>query len=302
MQSSTATGKISLDHIYTQPDPRDYFTTLRRLEYQIPQQAQPFFRALVDEYKTVTGTPLPTVLDIGSSYGINAALMKCGATMDDLYDRYAGPDAAALDRVALLDRDRALVRSRRDPGVRFTGLDASGEALAYALAAGFLDDAVHADLEENDPTPMQRARLSRADLVVSTGCVGYVTERTLARVIEAQDGRRPWMAHFVLRMFPFDSVEDVLDSAGYTTTRYERLFPQRRFATPDERADVLDTLRAEGVDPAGRETEGWFYARLFVSRPRDAAGRAIIDLAPASSAATGGTAAIPHTKERREHD
>ncbi|WP_019633473.1 hypothetical protein [Actinomadura atramentaria] len=281
------TGKISLDHIYSQPDPRGYFGTLRELEYGIPGLAQPHFRALADEYRAATGGPAAVILDIGCSYGVNAALMKCGATMDDLYDRYAGPGADDLDRAALVERDRAFLRARRVPGApSFTGLDASRDALDYGLAAGFLDDAVHADLETRDPTPGQRARLARADLVVSTGCIGYVTERTIARVVEAQDGRRPWMAHFVLRMFPFEPVADVLDRAGYTTVSDERLFAQRRFATDDERSDVLDTLAARGIDPTGHETDGRFYARLHVSRPRTAAERAIIDLAPRPRAAS----------------
>ncbi|WP_067476490.1 class I SAM-dependent methyltransferase [Actinomadura hibisca] len=274
------TGKISLDHIYSQPDPRSYFGTLRPLEYQIPQLAKPHFAALAREYResrpvsqhTVLDTNVSdtTVLDIGCSYGINAALARCDATMDELYERYAGPDAARRDRAALLAHDREMVAARDGGGVRFVGLDASGDALAYALAAGFLDDAVHADLESADPTEEQRRRLA-ADLVVSTGCLGYVTHRTIARVLEAnaEAGRRPWMAHFVLRMFPFDPVEDLLDAAGYRTERSELLFKQRRFATGEEQALVLDTLSDLGVDPGGLETDGWFYARLYLSRPRN---------------------------------
>ncbi|MFC9974363.1 class I SAM-dependent methyltransferase [Spirillospora sp. NPDC127200] len=268
------TGKISLDHIYAQPDPRAYFGTLRPLDYQIPQLAKPHFAALVREYRETRPVPEPTVLDIGCSYGINAALARCDATMDELYERYAGPDAALRDRAALLARDREMVGARGRGGARFVGLDASGDALAYALAAGFLDDAVHADLESADPTEEQRRRLA-ADLVVSTGCLGYVTGRTIARILEANSGAGngagglPWMAHFVLRMFPFDPIEDLLDAAGYRTERSERLFRQRRFAGAEEQALVLDTLSDLGVDPGGLETDGWFYARLYLSRPRN---------------------------------
>ena len=48
MQLDT-TGKIQLDHIYTQPDPRDYFRTLRELGYCIPQLAKPYFTAMFRE-------------------------------------------------------------------------------------------------------------------------------------------------------------------------------------------------------------------------------------------------------------
>ncbi|GGQ07651.1 SAM-dependent methyltransferase [Actinomadura coerulea] len=265
-----ATGKISLDHIYTSPDPRAYFGTLRELDYDIPELAKPHFQRLIAEYREARGVPVPTVLDIGCSYGINAALLNHGATMAELYDRYGGPDALGYTRARLLARDRELVRSRETTSrLRFLGLDASDSALSYALEAGFLDGAVHADLENGEPTAGQRAQLAATDLVISTGCLGYVTERTISRVVEAHGERRPWMAHFVLRMFPFDPVAEVLAAAGYTTVRHDGLFRQRRFATPQEQALVLDRLAEVGADPSGLETGGWFYAQLYVSRPRD---------------------------------
>ncbi|MGH3239265.1 MAG: class I SAM-dependent methyltransferase [Spirillospora sp.] len=262
------TGKISFGDIYTQPDPRAYFSTLRDLDYNIPELAKPHFRGLIAEYREARRVPVPTVLDIGCSYGINAALVKYGATMVDLYDRYSGLDAHRHTRGSLLTRDRELVRSvDRASSVRFLGLDASAEALSYALEAGFLDGAVHADLENGEPTGEQGVQLAETDLVISTGCLGYVTERTISRVLGAHAERRPWMAHFVLRMFPFDAVAETLAAAGYDTVRRDGLFRQRRFATQEEQSLVLDRLAGVGVDPSGLETDGWFYAQLYISRP-----------------------------------
>jgi SAM-dependent methyltransferase len=260
-------GKASLDHIYTQPAPRTYFATLRKLDYCIPQLAKPHFSRLVNQLRTVR--PAVTVLDIGCSYGINGALLRCDATMDELYERYVGADASAQTRDSLLARDRALVAERRRPdGPRFVGLDVADDALSYARSAGFVDDAVSADLEHLDPTEEQRERLATADLVISTGCIGYITEQTIGRVVRAGGDRPPWMAHFVLRMYPFDPIEECLAGLGYTTVRDERLFKQRMFVSPEEQAQVLETLAEVGVDPRGLEADGWLYARLFISRPR----------------------------------
>ncbi|WP_405661694.1 class I SAM-dependent methyltransferase [Streptomyces sp. NBC_01166] len=262
-----ASGKVSLDHIYTAPDPRTYFQVLRPLGYCVPQLAKPYFDKLVKEYRETEQVAVPRVLDIGCSYGINAALLKYDATMDELYARYDGSGPGT--RAGLLERDRDLSRSRSPAqALRFTGLDASAEALAYAHEAGFLDDTVNADLEAGDPTPAQRDLLAGTDLVISTGCIGYVTERTLTRVVDAQDGRLPWMAHFVLRMFPFDPVEKALEELGYRTTRVDGFFKQRRFAGPQERQGVLDSLAAADVDASGLEEEGWLYAQLHLSRPQ----------------------------------
>ncbi|POX40556.1 methyltransferase type 12 [Streptomyces sp. Ru73] len=268
------TGKVSLDHIYTQPDPRAYFTVLRTLDYCVPQLAKPYFAKLLKEYREEHRVVVPKVVDIGCSYGINAALLKYDVSMDELYARYGGDGPAALSREELLARDRELSRARRPAHpTRVVGLDASANALSYARQAGFLDDTVHADLENDDPTPEQRARLAGADLVFSTGCIGYVTERTLTRVVRAQGGHRPWMAHFVLRMFPFEPVERALAGLGYETVRADGVFKQRRFASPEEQTLVLDTMAAAGVDATGLEAEGWLYAQLYVSRPYGPAAR-----------------------------
>lgn len=252
-------GKISLDHIYTQPDPRGYFGTLRELDYQIPQVAKPYFASLIEEYRNANQRPVPTVLDIGCSYGINAALLKCDMTMGELYDRYTDCDDKSRDELLADDQ-----RLTGNDGLRFLGLDTSQWALSYATEAGFLDGAIHADLEANDPTERQRAQFAETDLVISTGCLGYVTEKTIAKVIH--DGR-PWMAHFVLRMFPFEPIAETLAAEGYETMRVDRVFKQRRFATQEEQSLVLDTLSTAGVDPRGLETDGWLYAQLYLSRP-----------------------------------
>jgi hypothetical protein len=259
------TGKVSFDDIYTRPDPRAYFRTLRGLDYRIPQLAKPHFRSLIDEYSSVSGVQSPQVVDIGSSYGINAALLRCDATMSELYERYSGQEPRTTDD--LLARDRDLVASRSGAHARFLGLDVSEPALAYGTKAGFLDEGVFADLESNDPTADQRAQLTGTDLVISTGCLGYVGVPTISRVVAAT-GRTPWMAHFVLRMFPFDPIADALAGFGYHTVRIDGMFQQRRFISTQEQEQVLDTLAGVGVDPSGWEADGWFYAQLYLSRPR----------------------------------
>jgi predicted TPR repeat methyltransferase len=257
-----STGKASFDHVYTEPDPRSYFATLLELDYQLPQLAKPYFAKLIEERDR------PTVLDIGCSYGINAALYRCDTTMDALADHYAEPAATRLDRAGLVERDRAFLRSRgRAPGVRFVGLDVAAPALDYAKEAGFLDEAVHADLEHDALTEPQRELLARADLVFSTGCIGYVTERTIATIAGLPGGRRPAMAHFVLRMFSYEPVAESLAGLGYGTVAVAGVFKQRRFASAQEQEQILDALRAAGVEPHELETEGWLCAQLYLSHP-----------------------------------
>lgn len=281
-----ATGKVSLDHVYNQPDPRAYFRTLRTLDYQLPQLAKPYFSKVIDECRESRPERPLRVLDVGCSYGVNAALLKFDLAMEELYDRYAPDSGLTVDprgRAELVDGDRALARARGGAtDLEVIGLDASGPALDYALDASFLDDALHADLESRDPTGPERASLTGVDLVISTGCLGYVTGRTLTRIVTAASPDAahragapaggngpglPWMAHFTLRMFPFDPIAETLARFGYQTEAVDRVFKQRRFASDRERDQVLTTLAGVGVDPTGLEADGWLYAQLFLSRP-----------------------------------
>lgn len=252
-----STGKTSFDDVYTGTDPRPFFGTLGEFDYLMPQVAKPYFAELIEEHEATT------VLDVGCSYGVNAALYRCDTTMDALGEHYTSEEASRLDRAGLLAHDRALPRVR---DVRFIGLDNSAPALEYAHAAGFLDETVHADLERDEPTERQRVLLDGADLVISTGCVGYVTEKTIARVAGQ---RRPPMAHFVLRMFSYEPIAASLSALGYDTVGVEGVFRQRRFASAQEREQILDAVRDTGRELHELENDGWLCAQLYLSRPSD---------------------------------
>ncbi|WP_245717279.1 class I SAM-dependent methyltransferase [Nocardia jejuensis] len=257
------TGKASFDDIYERPDPREYYARMSELDYRIPELAKPHFQQLIEDHHAATGIAAPTVLDIGCSYGVNAALLRLDVGMKDLVASYGTQSTAELvarDREVLAEGDLL-------PNVRFLGMDASGPALKYAQDAGFLHGIVHADLESADPTEEQRALLASADLVISTGCVGYVTDATLLRVARAHGGKLPWMAHFVLRMFSFEPIAAQLATLGYRTELAPGVFQQRRFASDDEQSGVLNTLEANGIDTEGLESDGWLYAQLYLSRP-----------------------------------
>jgi hypothetical protein len=196
---------------------------------------------LIQKFRRLRRILASKILDIDCSYDINAALLKCDVTMDELYERYCGLDARAQTRSTLLARNRELVRSRnRLKRTRFVGLDISRSALSYAHLAGFLDGVVHADPEERDPMEQQREQFVGTDFVASTGCLGYVSDRTISRVVSASEERKPWRAHFVLRMFPPPAV---------------------------------------GVYSVDLEADGWLCAQLYIFRPRGTKGCAVVDVA-----------------------
>ena len=265
------TGKIDLSNIYDRPDPRSYYSTLRRLDYIIPEVAKPVFQGIISKFRRTRDKGRVRILDVGCSYGINAAILKGDLEMEDLYSFYDPGIVAGAKRSELVERDRQLMQDLvKDRELDVVGLDASEEAIRYAVDAKLLNNGIAADLENGRPSPEEADVLRGTDLVISTGCVGYVTESTFERILEANAPRRPWMAHLVLRMFPFDGIEKVLKKFGYVTEKVEtQTYLQRQFASQEERRQVLNRLEGLGIDPRGLEADGWYHAEAFISCPEE---------------------------------
>jgi carnitine O-acetyltransferase len=265
-------GKIDLNGIYDRPDPRDYYQTLINLEYRIPDEAAPVFRSTIDEMRSVRRRKTLTILDVGCSYGVNAAILKHGQSMPELFSAYSARQSGALSRQDLIARDRDFYRSGSgDRDLRIVGLDVAARAVGYARQAGILDGGVSADLETQSPTPEETALLAPTDLVTSTGAIGYVGAPTFDHILDACS-RQPWFALFALRMFPVDAIAATLASRGYAVFKLAgRTFKQRRFAGRTEFNEVLANLDTLGIDPARLETEGWYHAEFYFAHPSDEA-------------------------------
>ncbi len=271
------TGKLSLDGVYNRPDPRDYFSTLKKLDYFVPELAKPCFAQLLEAKRAVKGSPEAKIIDVGCSYGVNAALLKHGLSMDDLYTLYA--EAAPLGRNVLLARDKALFAGAADNDLSVVGIDSSEPAVNYALEVGMMDDGFAANLEKEDLTRAEARSVEDADMIISTGCVGYVTKTSLDQLIDANVSHRPWMANFVLRMFDYTPIEEMMAEHGYVTEKLEGAsFRQRRFVSDEEHQHVIDNLAARGLAPKADERNGWYLAELYVSRPVEEASAPITQI------------------------
>jgi len=265
-------GKANFDDIYHAPDPREYFRVLVGLDYIIPDLAKGVFRSLIENCDTSPGRP-PTVVDVGSSYGINSAVIDYPLDIVRLARRYAQPEVYTLapDALRVLD-GHYFAAWPRLTRARFIGVDTSVPAVSYAQAVGLLDGAVTTNLEQSDPSVADRALLREADLIITTGCVGYVTAKTFRRILDCQVSGRPrTVASFVLRMYPYSEIEAELSRAGLVTEKLDGVtFVQRRFSSTAELEATLQRLEAMGIDPSGKEADGLLHAELFVSRPADA--------------------------------
>jgi SAM-dependent methyltransferase len=265
-------AKANMDHIYDRRDPRAYFRELKKLNYKIPGAAKPVFQNLISALQRRRREPV-CVLDIGCSYGVNAALLKHDLSMPELYRHWGQERLAEATSEEVIEYDQRFFEQLEEPeNIEVIGLDQAENAVEFAQEVGLLNEGLALNLEtEALPEPVKE-ELASVDLVTSTGCVGYVTEKTFDQLLPAitQD-QKPWFANFVLRMFPFDAIEETLDHWGYVTEKLEgETFVQRSFACSEEQEQVLEQLREAGVDPTGKEDQGYLLAEFYLSRPAEA--------------------------------
>lgn len=261
-------GKADFAAIYGAPDPREYYRVLSGLDYIIPDLARPVFRALDDALARKRGRAAK-IVDLGCSYGVNAALLRLPLDLQRLAKRYSTPELQTIstEELVRLDRHYFLGWPARSQAT-VIGIDVSAPAVRYARDVGLIDHAIVADLERDALAIEDEALLVDADLVISTGCVGYVTARSFERLLEAATAEKAWIASFVLRMFDYDGIAAALDRFGLVTEKLEGVtFVQRRFNSETELSATLEALARRGIDPAGKESEGLLHAELYVSRP-----------------------------------
>jgi hypothetical protein len=267
-------GKANFDHVYDLPDPRGYFMTLGTLDYRAPEHGSHVFSSLLRSMRR-DDEVAPRILDLCCSYGVNAALLKCDLTLDDLYARYGSKDLRDLscEELAAADSDFYAGRLKATPP-EIVGTDAAANAVSYALRTGLLDAGTGENLEQDEPTWDLRRSARGARLVTVTGGVGYIWQRTFDRALycvarnDPDAENAPWVAAFAVRFVDYTPIATVLSEHGLVTEKLStRTFAQRRFEDAGEREHVLRQLSAAGIDPAGKEETGWYHADLYLSRP-----------------------------------
>lgn len=262
-------AKASFDDIYVKLDPRAYFSVLGSLDYSIPDLARPIVRQIADAWRRIHERDA-TLLDLGSSYGINAALHRFPLTFDMLRRRYARRAMLELTPAEINGLDRQYFQAW--PRVREEKLvvtDISVPAVNYAVTAGIADAGIAGSFEDKAPSADAAVALADVDIIMSTGCVGYVTERSFENLIDVMR-RPPWVVSFVLRMFDYEAVAQSLAKRGLITEKLDSAaFVQRRFHSSQEANAVLELLERRGIDATGLEAEGLLFAELYLSRPAE---------------------------------
>ncbi|MDQ2709563.1 MAG: hypothetical protein M3Z25_18920 [Actinomycetota bacterium] len=264
----TGEQKADFNEIYVRPDPREYFRALVPLDYQVPQRALPIFESVLAA--SARARRPRSVLDVCCSYGINAALLRCAVRLRELGARYTDPELDDLSSAELAKADQAFYQDRlRRPGLSVVGLDVSAPAIDYAVSAGLLTAGWAEDLESSEPSAALVEGLRDVGLIICTGGVGYIGADTFDRLLRAvPDPQNLWLAIFVLRVFSYDEIAATFALHGLVTDKIPDVtFKQRRFADHAEYEAANHDIVLRGLDPTGKEADGWYHAECFLTRP-----------------------------------
>ncbi|WP_244604720.1 MULTISPECIES: class I SAM-dependent methyltransferase [Mesorhizobium] len=266
VRSSIQGVKHDFSGAYNRKWPHAYFRAHLALDYMLPDRAKPVFERIFADYRRVRNKAKLKIIDIGCSYGVNAALLRADLDLDDLYAAYSSGSLSGRHEI----EHRAFFRNRglRDD-IQFVGVDPSFRAIRYARNQGLLEAGIPANLETGDLTIKERCALADADIIISTGCVGYATDRTFARVYDASAASRPWVVVFAMHPFSYDDIAAALRGYGLETRSVDRFRQrQRRFSTPTERQAILTAMTQLGIEDRLERTTGYVYASCYISAPR----------------------------------
>jgi len=270
-------AKACFDNVYTAPTPHAYIAMMAKNGYEIGEQARPYCLAAAELLEEHTEDAWPVqMLDIGCSYGMGSAFVRYGCSFDEMVAFFS--TRAPQDYHAACEAVRAWLNVTPSPhDVRCVGLDSSTPAIRFAMKAGLLDGGIARDFENPEivPNAEERSWLRSCNLLISTGAIGYLTDRTMAHVVrhigkDHPSKFGPLAVLTILRMFDATPIRDVFEKHGF---RFEKvpgiMLPQRRFTDEKERKGVLKILHDKRIDTSEWEDRGKQFAELFIAAHPD---------------------------------
>ena len=264
--------KKDFTDIYTQNSPYEYLNEMRNLHYRIPDFTKPLYESLAEQLYQNLNRPI-NILDLGSGYGINSALLTFDLTMSDLDNFFL-----KNEKPPTIEQTKQFFAQQphRNSKLNFYHIDISAPALKFSEKAGLCKGSLCVNLENDNPNMPEE--FLPIDLVIATGCVGYIGYRSFGRLFEilneyqakvesTQRSPRitPIFAFSILRIFPIDKITRAFDYYGFTLKKSEmEPICQRRFVNEDEMQQTMSLLQDNGIATSNLEETGSLFADFYV--------------------------------------
>ena len=263
--------KASFYAAYTALTPHRYLHNMTAVDYRMADYMNPFLTAVVDASVPPSTQRPVRILDLGCSYGVSGALLKTDCSYQELakFFRY---ETSSEYSSCVTESKRWLESHVGREDVEVVGFDSSAEAIRFATASRMIDKGITRNLEENESelTEDERSLIRQCDVLLSTGVIGYVTEKTVSPILDefGHDVRGPLGAvaiMSVLELFDPEPIAESFAEHGYRFGQLPIRMPQRRFVDEEEREGVLAALRDRGEPTAVQDSEDHMFASLCVA-------------------------------------
>ena len=263
--------KKDFTDIYGQKFPNDYLEEMRRLHYRIPNKTKSFYLSLAEQLYKRLARPI-NILDIGSSYGINAALMKHDLEMSDLDDFFLKRENASMEQTK-----QFFEKLPSNNHLKFYQIDISDPALQFSEEVKLCKKGICVNLETES---FSINEIPSFDMIIATGCIGYIGYKAFSNLfvlIKKQQTKfsqseidKPIFAFSVLRIFDMEKIQQTFDYYGYSLVRTD-LGPirQRQFSDSEEKSQTVSLLHDKGIDSKDYEDDGYFYAHFYIASPKN---------------------------------
>lgn len=261
--------KKDFSDIYEQKYPAPYLEEMKNLEYRISDQTKPLYKHLAERLVNYTKRPVK-ILDLGSSYGINSALLTHELIMSELDEFFVenNPNPSIKTTQNFFDD-----LPNNDPNLEFYLVDTSSPALDFAEKAGLCEDSFCVNLEKEKIPYNLKQIMPDIDLIISTGCVGYIGWKSFAKIFENIGEDRsplPIFAFTLLRIFQLDDIERIFRENSFELIK-TRIGPlkQRRFYDEHEMKNTVELLKSRNIDTKNLEQTGYYFADFYVGGPKN---------------------------------
>jgi len=266
--------KKDFSDIYTQDSPYEYLKEMNRLEYDISDSTKPLYNSIIEQLEETLSRPI-NVLDLGSSYGINSSLMKYNLTMSELSDFFL-KESKPTKKETIQFYEKCTINDN----MNFYQIDISEEALTFSEEMNLCERGINVDLEAEKLNFLES--LPRMDIVIATGCVGYIGYKAFSNLLKVIKNRQsnsneseteytaPIFAFSVLRMFDMKDIEEIFEMYNYSIVKSDiNPIRQRNFSDPEEKAQTISLLHDMEINTKKYEDDGNFYADFYIARSKN---------------------------------
>jgi hypothetical protein len=261
--------KLNLNQVYNLRDPEPYYQAINQYEYDLPERAKPYFQKIINTYRQYESLHSLKILDIGCSYGINAALLKFNKSITEIYQHYTNPLRLQQSEISRRHLDsKWLHESSFDEGLQFIGLDSAEKAVNYATESQLIQSGFSTNLEKFPLLKQDYTNLQNINLLISTGCIGYITKVTFDKILSAlRNLDQLWGAVFVLKMFDLSGIKKTFAKYNLALVETGVTVKQRKFSSVEEKESMINFLEKQGLSAEDEKESDNFFAQLFLILP-----------------------------------